>query len=237
MSERFFVDARIAGNSARLHGPEAHHLAHVMRAKIGEQVTLFDGSGAEYEAHIVAIGRAEVDLAVDQRREVARESKVELTIATALPKGDRQRWLVEKAVELGLAELAPLTTERSTSRPSDGALERLRRAVIEASKQCGRNRLMVIGEPRSWQAVVDSAPKDSLRLLAHPGGAPLRQVLSRLVDQENYPRVFAAVGPEGGFTDDEVQASLAAGFEAIDLGPRVLRIETAAIAIAAAFSW
>ena len=179
MSERFFVETPIRGNSAKLLGPEAHHLAHVMRAKVGEQVMLFDGSNAEFKATVRAIGRSEI------------------------------------------------------AAPSNGALERSRRTVIEASKQCGRNRLMEIGEPQPWEAFAASAPKSSMRFLAHPGGEPVRHALSRMPGNEDSPRVFVAVGPEGGFADAEVQMGIAAGFKAIDLGLRILRVETAAIAIAA----
>ena len=233
MSERFFVETPINGNSAKLLGPEAHHLAHVMRAKVGEQVMLFDGSNAEFKATVRAIGRSEVELAVMERIEVDRELKIRLTLAVGLPKGDRQRWLVEKAVELGVAGLVPLITVRGVAAPSNGALERSRRRVIEASKQCGRNRLMEIGEPQPWEAFAASAPKSSMRFLAHPGGEPVRHALSRMPGNEDSPRVFVAVGPEGGFTDAEVQTGIAAGFKAIDLGLRILRVETAAIAIAA----
>ncbi len=147
MSERYFVDKTISGGRVALNGPEAHHLIHVMRAAPGLNVVLFDGSGAEFPAVVQRVGRSDVELAVLSRELVDRELPFDLTLATALPKGDRQKWLVEKAVELGVTRLVPLRTQRAVAQPVEQALARLRRAVIEASKQCGRNRLMPIDAP------------------------------------------------------------------------------------------
>src|SRR5262245_56613986 len=117
MSERFFVSSPIGGSRAMLIGSEAHHLSHVLRARPGETVTLVDGSGDEFSARIESIGRSAVELDVLERRSVNRESSVRLTLAVALPKGERQRWLVEKAVELGVAKITPLVSERSVAQP------------------------------------------------------------------------------------------------------------------------
>src|SRR5262245_60455622 len=144
MSDRFFVDTPISGDRAMLIGDEARHLAAVMRAQVGDEVVLFDGSGAEFGARITGLKKNTVELVVLERREISRELPIPLTLAVALPKGDRQKWLVEKATELGVTRLVPLITERGVAQLVESALERLRRAVIEASKQCGRNKLMEI---------------------------------------------------------------------------------------------
>ena len=198
-----------------------------MRAKPGTQVVLFDGSGAEFVARVERIGRSEVRLAVLSRREVDRELPLELTLGVALPKGDRQRWLVEKAVELGVGRIVPLLTARSVAQPARGTLKRLRRTVIEASKQCGRNRLMEIAEPRAWADYIADAGQSARRLLAQPDGHRAETAPPPAADSAG--AVFLAVGPEGGFTDDEVSLGIAAGWQTIDLGPRILRVETAAI--------
>jgi 16S rRNA (uracil1498-N3)-methyltransferase len=238
MSERFFSAAPIVDDSATLTGHEAHHLAHVMRAEVGQTVTLFDGSGCEFAAQIKTIGKSGIQFSVLARREVNRESAVKLTLAVALPKGDRQRWLVEKAVELGVAALVPIQTQRGVAQPSAAALERLRRFVIEASKQCGRNRLLKITPAVPWREFATAQPRDagqfsSLRLLAHPGGLPLQTAWPSDAAKLPAQGVVAAVGPEGGFTEEEIAESLAAGWMAVDLGPRILRVETAAVALAA----
>jgi 16S rRNA (uracil1498-N3)-methyltransferase len=236
MPDRYFAESPLAGkNTAVLSGPEAHHLAHVMRAKPGDDVILFDGSGQECLARVERVGRSEVELAILSRQTVDRELSVPITLCVALPKGDRQRWLVEKAVELGVARLMPLNTSRGVAQPVEGALARLRRAVIEAAKQCGRNRLMEIADARAWTEFLPSAPRDACKLVAHPGGSPLASAF--VAEAARFGRdsaeVWLAIGPEGGFTREEVDAAQAAGWELVDLGPRILRVETAALLLAA----
>lgn len=235
MSSRYYLESPPSGDRALVSGSEAHHLLHVMRARVGDEVTLFDGSGWQFAAVIDRVGRAEVGCQIVAREQVDRETPFELTLAVALPKGDRQQWLVEKAVELGVTRLLPLKTARGVAQPADNALARLRRGVIEASKQCGRNRLMEIAAPVAWQELVD-AKLSGWRLLAHPGCASLSAILGdwRSTEQHDGSACFIAVGPEGGFTDEEVDIAVAAGWRSVDLGPRILRIETAAIALA---SW
>jgi 16S rRNA (uracil1498-N3)-methyltransferase len=231
MTDRYFSDAPIASDRVILAGPEAHHLIHVMRARPGAEVVLFDGSGAEWQARVEQVGRAEVRLAILARREIDRESATQFTLGVALPKGDRQKWLVEKVVELGVHRLVPLLTTRGVAQPTGGALDRLRRSVVEASKQCGRNRLMEIADPLAWNDYLTVSGSAALRLLAHRQSENNR---SRDFPKLNVSKqVFAAVGPEGGFTDDEVSSAIAGGWQCVDLGPRTLRVETAAIALAA----
>ena len=200
-----------------------------MRATPGAQVTLFDGRGDECSAAVERVGRVEVALAILARQTIERELSFRLTLGVALPKGDRQKWLVEKAVELGVTRIVPLRTQRGVAQPVDRAILRLERAVIEASKQCGRNRLMRIDQPRSWADFVPDAADASCRLMAHPGGeASLSSLVGDLTGN-----ICLAVGPEGGFTDDEVALRLAPAGGTVDLGPRVLRVETAALLLAA----
>jgi 16S rRNA (uracil1498-N3)-methyltransferase len=249
MADRYFADEPISGDRLILRGDEAHHLIHVMRVSRGAPVTVFDGSGAEFSTVVEGIGRTEVEMAVTARQEIDRELPFELCLAVALPKGDRQKWLVEKAVELGVARLVPLQTRRAVPQLGEQGFRRLRRTVVEASKQCGRNRLMVIDRTEAWSELVLDTAGEPCRLLAHPGGGESgarrveggtgwdpRSAPRPLVGEwpgVRAARVFAAIGPEGGFTDEEVASALAAGWQVVDLGPRILRIETAAIFLAA----
>jgi 16S rRNA (uracil1498-N3)-methyltransferase len=228
MSSRYFVAAPIETDRAVLADAEAHHLLHVMRARAGDEVTLFDGTGSEFTAHIERLGRSDVELAIVERRSVDRELAISLTLGVALPKGDRQAWLVEKATELGVTRLVPLVTDHGVAQPTDKALERLRRGVIEASKQCGRNRLMRIAEAQPWADFVAQSPATACRLIAHVDAS--QNEPTSLPKAQEY---IVAIGPEGGFTDAEVAAALHAGWQAISLGARILRVETAAIAVAA----
>ena len=226
MSERFFVTQPIAGQRASLTGEEARHLAAVMRAKPGDHVTLFDGSGAEFTAEVTALGKHSVELAIHERREIARELPFELTLAVALPKGDRQKWLVEKATELGVTRIVPLITERGVAQPVESALERLRRTVIEASKQCGRNRLMEIATPLAATDYFLAESTSVVRVIADPQGVVLPEAASNAVN------CIAAIGPEGGFTPQELNAAASHDWTAVSLGPRILRVETAAVCLA-----
>ena len=230
MSERFFAAEPITSDCVTLDGPEAHHLLHVMRTTVGQEVTLLDGSGAEFVAAVTACGRASVELQVLERLEVDRELPFALVVGVSLPKGDRQKWLVEKLTELGATELVPLVTERGVAQPTDNALERLERSVIEAVKQCGRNRLMRIAKPLAWDEWVGTVSDNIFprRLVAHPTGRTLEKV--GLASPQ--PTVLA-IGPEGGLTDAEIEIAEAAGWWSVALGPRILRMETAAVALAA----
>lgn len=225
MSQRFFSDQPITGDEATLADSEAHHLIHVLRVSTGDRVVLFDGSGCEFDASVARITRRDVQFDILARREVDRESPTHLTLAVPLPKGDRSRWLVEKAVELGVARIIPLITARSTSGKEKG-VEKLDRAVIEASKQCGRNRLLEIAAPLKFEELLRAAPGDARRIIAHPSEA------ESLVPAAS-SKVITAIGPEGGFTDDEICAAMSAGWLVMSLGPRILRVETAALALAA----
>lgn len=231
MSERFFSFQRIASERITLDGAEAHHLLHVMRAATGTSVTLFDDSGAEFSAVVETLRRAEVELRIVEKREINRELPFPLAVGVALPKGDRQKWLVEKLTELGVTALVPLVTEHGVAQPAAGALERLRRSVIEAAKQCGRNRLMQIAKPQAWGEWVSGDALMVRRLVARPNGRPLTQ---RDLQQSLPTQV--AIGPEGGLTEEEVAAAANAAWQSVNLGPRILRVETAAIALAAAIA-
>ena len=227
MPRRYFHPAPIDPPTVTLGGSEAHHLLHVVRVQPGDGIVVFDGHGREYEAKVIRRRRGEVDVQVGPAQLVDRELNFSLAVGVPLPKGDRARWLVEKLTELGVSHVTPLTTARS-ERLRGSEVEKLQRYIIEASKQCGRNRLMEIGPPVGWLAWIEAASGDC-KLVAHPGGEPLR-----ILDAGRSMDLRLAFGPEGGLTDEEVQAAVGAGWQAVDLGPRILRVESAAVSLAAA---
>ncbi len=221
---------------------EAHHLIHVMRVKEGEPLVLFDGSGAEFDTKILAVKKKELTLEILARRLENRESETSIQIAAALPKGERQRWLIEKLVELGAAGFLPLEAERSVAKAGDAAAQRIARVVVEASKQCGRNTLMDVAEPISSKVLFSTEfaarPENAstLKIVAHPGEKTLSEVLSESAQtpqNTQNPKILAAVGPEGGFSEGEIAAALSSGWVPVSLGGRILRTETAAIKICA----
>jgi 16S rRNA (uracil1498-N3)-methyltransferase len=224
MSERFFLAEPPSHGRGRLVGDEARHLVRVMRCRVGDEVVAFDGRGTSWRARVASIGRDEAVLDLGAAVVEAATRDAPLTLAVALPKGDRQKWLVEKLTELGVPRLVPLVTTRGVAEATPAAVERLGRSVIEACKQCGRDTLMAIVEPRTVAEVVAEHRAMGGIVVADRGGAPLA----------GFDRpVVALVGPEGGFTAEELAAVEAAGGRRVSLGPHVLRIETAAIALAA----
>lgn len=226
MSERFYINWPLSPGTVVLDGPEAHHLATVCRLRPGDAVCLFNGDGHEYPARVVHAARRQVELEITEQLTPRRELPFLLEIAAALPKGDRAQVLVEKLTELGVTTFVPLTTRRTVVHPREAKLEKLQRYVIEASKQCRRNVLMSVLDLADWEEFCrrDNLPR--LRYLAHPEGAAVHGQAGQ------GEAVCWAIGPEGGFTEEEVQAALAAGWQTVSLGPRILRVETAAIAAA-----
>jgi 16S rRNA (uracil1498-N3)-methyltransferase len=224
MAERFYVNRELTPGPFVLDGAEAHHLAAVCRLTTGDRICLFNGDGREYPAEVTEVRRRDVKLLVGAGEGPVRELGFHVEVAAPLPKGDRAQFLVEKLTELGVTKLVPLQTRRSVVHPREAKVEKLERYVIEASKQCSRNKLMQIGPLMPWSDYCRQLDLPALRVLAHPGTAPTPWPAG--VD------VALAVGPEGGFTDDELEHGRAAGWQPVDLGPRILRVETAAIVLA-----
>ncbi len=219
MADRFYTPDPPHPGDFTLDGPEAHHLGSVRRFGPGDRLTLFCGDGREWPAEVVGVGKKSVAVVVGEPLAIDRERPLELWVAAAVPKGDRADYLVEKLTELGVSRFVPLVTARSVVVPK--SVEKFERMVIEASKQCGRNRLMRVERPQSWAAFAGRAELPADRVILHTADAePLTPAAG--------PRVVA-VGPEGGFTADEVAV---AGWRRASLGPRVLRVETAAVAAA-----
>jgi 16S rRNA (uracil1498-N3)-methyltransferase len=223
MAHRFYVNSPLALGPVMLHGPEAHHLATVLRSHPGDAIRLFNGDGAEYPAVVTGVTKKQVALEVTGRESSQREVGHRLEVAAPLPRGQRGDLLVEKLTELGVTDFIPLRTRRSVVHSRENRLDRLGRAVIEASKQCGRNVLMKIGELAAWEEYCRQDDLPSRRFLGQPGGDEFGGAGGD---------VAVAVGPEGGFTDEEVAAARAVGWQLVGLGPRILRVETAAVALA-----
>lgn len=232
MSSRFFTTSiDHTAQTATLEDSEAHHLLHVMRLKPGEQVTLFDGMGNSWTAVITGTSRRSAELSLVEQISTASHGGHEIILAVAPPKGDRFRWLVEKATELGMDTLIPVETERTVVSPGSGKLDKLQQTMVAACKQCGRNQFMKFEPPISWQQCVDQYRNSHTILIAHPNGDHLRDAFREI---EPTRHLLLAVGPEGGFTEEEVAIALRAGAEQVSLGTNLLRTETAAITFAAA---
>lgn len=223
--------------SVELDGSEAHHLLHVLRAKVGDRVGLFNGQGDEAVTELVSHGKRSVELRIIDAWTTPAESH-ELILATALPKGDRARWLVEKATELGVTRLIPIRTARSVVEPGEGKIDKLTQAAIAACKQCRRSRLPRIDPLTNLSDVLreftETLPTRIL-LLADPlAGRTVGELFESHI--ETLQTTIALIGPEGGFTSEEHSAIVGVGARPVRLGLHILRIETAALAISSAWA-
>ena len=225
MADRFYCPERPVQGRLTLRGDEARHLGRVLRLGPGDVVEVFDGRGFATRARVEVVERDRVELQAVGSPLPDRTGPCRLTLATAVPKGERFDWLVEKATELGVERLVPLVTERSVVDPRAGKLDRLRRAIVEAAKQCGRNRLMDLDRPTPWPDLLAATGARS-GWIAHPGASQL----ASCPKPERGAEVLLAIGPEGGFTEPEVEAARAIGWRAFRLGATLLRIETAGLA-------
>jgi 16S rRNA (uracil1498-N3)-methyltransferase len=225
MADRFYINSPLREGPIVLQGPEAHHLAAVRRVRPGDHVCLFNGDGREYPAAVQRVVRRSVTLQVVAVQTPRREVGFRLEVAAPLPKGDRAQFLVEKLTELGATTFVPLQTQHSVINPRETRLTKLARYVIEASKQCGRNTLLRVAPPADWPSYCRRGDLPDVKILAHPGGGEV----SWPAGQD----VAVAVGPEGGWTEAEIEPARAAGWQLVSLGPRTLRIETAALVLAA----
>lgn len=223
MSNRFYVNSPLAPGRVAIAGSEARHMAAVCRLRPGDPVCLFNGDGSEYPGRVAAVTKRLVEVEVAMQNPISRERPTRLIVVSALPKAGRLEFMIEKLTELGVSRFVPLRTERSVVHPAEGRLEKLRRTVIESSKQCGRNVLMSIDPLSDWRAVLNHREWPNDRRIADPTGGNSEPVAGDVV---------IATGPEGGWTSEELSASHAAGWQCISLGARVLRVETAAIAAA-----
>jgi 16S rRNA (uracil1498-N3)-methyltransferase len=213
----------------------ARHV-QVLRLQPGSEVTLFDGRGGEYEALIERMGRSEVTVAVGRHLAIEREAAREVHLAVGMPANERMDWLVEKAAELGAASIQPLIVARSVLRPTgERAAKRLAHwtgVAIAACEQCGRNRVPVIREVAAieeWLLRLSDAPRRMV-LSTQPEAAPWASA-----SQEPGPLLVLS-GPEGGLAPAEERLAISRGFQPVSLGPRVLRAETAPIALLAALT-
>jgi len=231
ISRFFFPEPLPAAGEIPLPEPLAHHAFRVLRLRDGDPVVLFDGGGDEVSAHLIARGKGGVAV-LSERHAVGRESPLELVLVQALASGEKMDWIVQKAVELGVSTVVPVQAERSVLRlAGERAAKRVehwRQVAIAACEQSGRNRLPAI-EPIAGLREYLARRNDARRLVLSPAGGARLATLGR-----PDAALHLLVGPEGGWSDEELAACCSAGGVAIALGPRVLRTETAGLAAVAA---
>ncbi len=235
---RFLVPVLPNQGTVDLPTSEAHHASRVLRCSKGDTVVLFDGLGNEALATIQSIDKRTVIAAIDSCVFAPRDHSGRLHFAIAMPKGDRQRNTIEKLVELGVDSLSPLNTSRSVAVVNEDNAERLERYVVEACKQCGRNRIMSIRPSLNMSDIRLYA--DSIALDIEPNATAIWILHPKIDGQTAYniheansfancnQKLLFLVGPEGGFTDEEVVQAVRQGARILSLGERIQRVETAA---------
>ena len=233
MPHRYFT-TDIGGGRAALTGPDAHHLADVMRGRVGDTVVLCDANAVEYTGTITAIAPGRVEFSVSEGYPSAAEPSVEVTLYAGYPKQGKLEDIIRHSVELGVRRVTPFFSRYCVAAPKkEGAKrERYSRIAAEAAKQCGRGILPEVTLPLpDFAAVCDQLKTYDLALFFYEcGGVPLRSLLPG--DPARPPRKIALItGSEGGFSPQEAAAAAAAGAVAVGLGPRILRCETAPLAV------
>jgi 16S rRNA (uracil1498-N3)-methyltransferase len=231
---RFYIPAAAWNpDHLRLDGAEAHHAVEVLRMKAGDRATVFNGEGAEAEVELTRAGRQSVELrrvSLHKTRPLA----CGITLAQAVPKGKTMEWIIEKATELGAAEIVPLLSERTVVRGTEGdhvrKQHKWQRVAIEACKQCGQNFLPRVADPCAPKAFFARGRRFDLMLIAslQSDSLPLKEVLADF-GKDLPASVLILVGPEGDFTPSEISMAKGSGCRPITLGPIILRTETAAI--------
>jgi 16S rRNA (uracil1498-N3)-methyltransferase len=231
---RVYVEESLASGARHLiSGGAANHMVRVLRLGVGAALTLFDGTGGEYAARIESLRKDAVLVDVGAYAAVERESPLDVTLAQGISRGERMDWVIQKATELGVRRIVPLITQRSVvrldARQAQKKSQHWRGITIAACEQCGRSRLPELAAPADLLEFLGSeARAEGTRLLLSPAGN------MRIGAMKPLQKIILLIGPEGGLAPEEGDAAIAQGFVAVQLGPRILRTETAAIAALAA---
>ena len=238
---RFFVDpSSVVDDTVRISGDDAFHIARSLRMAVGDELVVCDGCGFEYSCTLSRIRDQECECRILDKRSVLSESRVRATLYMAYPKGDKLETVIQKAVELGAVSIVPFESSRCVKKPkaekADKQTERLLKIAREAAKQCGRGILPTVEQPVRFSDMLLSAAKADLVLFCYEGEGTesLKSVLEKNSDVKD---IAVIVGCEGGFSEDEARLCREAGFASVNLGPRILRCETAPSYVLSALSF
>jgi 16S rRNA (uracil1498-N3)-methyltransferase len=237
---RFYVPKEaISGGKISIVGKEAHHILDVMRLKVSDQVTVFDGTGKEYTGVVSQTGRKSLSLEITATRDASCSARFSPALIQAITKKDKMDYIIEKATELGVVDVIPIVTGRtipdwSVSKKA-AAAERWRKISLEAAKQCGRADIPGIREITDLAGAVKAVNGYDLKLIAALSDKAVN--LKDALKGRRVNRLAIAIGPEGDFTAEEVSLSENNGFRVVGLGPRVLKSDTAGLAALAAINY
>jgi 16S rRNA (uracil1498-N3)-methyltransferase len=228
MPARIYQPGMLAIGKLQLDEDASHHLARVLRAAIGDEIILFNGVGGEYHAVIRLISKKGVDVEILKFSERTAESPVDIYLAQGIARGEKMDFVIQKAVEMGVTQIYPVMTERCNVRldpeREQKRLQHWQAVVVSACEQSGRNYVPIVHAPMKLNLWLESVNAD-IKFVLSP------HVENKLQEKMAQPASIAIlIGPEGGLSDQEVSAASQHGFTALQLGPRVLRTETAALA-------
>lgn len=231
---RFFVSPdNINNNSVTISGEDVAHLSKVLRLREGENIIVCDSAGTDYECRIESISKTEAVASVISSTPNIAEPPINITIYQGLPKSDKMDYIVQKCVELGVNKIVPVITKRAVAIPRDGDKKILRwqRIASEAAKQCGRGVLPQIGEIAEFKTIVKNVVlEDNLNIIPFENEKSFK--LKNALKPVKNINIF--IGPEGGFDPEEIELAMTSGIQPVTLGPRILRTETAPIAVVSA---
>ena len=238
---RFFVDkSAIIENEITVSGQDAFHIARSLRMAVGDGITVCDGTGEEYVCRLSRIRDDECTAEILSHGKSSSESPVKISLYMAYPKSDKLELVIQKAVELGCTEIIPFESSRCIKRPKAEKIEkqtaRLSRIAEEAAKQCGRGVLPLVCEPISFSEMLRQAGDAECALFCYEGenAVSMKTLLEANVDKKSFAVI---VGSEGGFSPEEAEAAIRAGLHSVNLGPRILRCETAPLYALSALSY
>ena len=225
---RIYTEQNLQSNvSIALESGPSTHIARVLRMAVGDPLRLFNGTGGEYPATLCAVNKRSVQVTTQDHQIQELESPLRLELGIAISRGDRMDWVIQKATELGVASIAPLTTQRSgvklKGNRASKKQQHWRQIIISACEQCGRNRLPELQTLASVDDWLPSVAADRKFVLHHRDTRADKAVTTP-------DSVAILIGPEGGLSPEEIAAAGSYGFEALALGPRILRTETAPLA-------
>ena len=225
---RIFTESQLkTQQTVNLDSRSSHYVSTVLRLKLGSEVILFNNDGFQYRAVIHAIEKKIVTVFVQYCENISNESDLQIHLAIAVSKGDRMDWVVQKATELGVTSITPLRSERTTIKLNAERLEKKRRhwhqIIISASEQCGRNTLVQLSHLQVFDDWITTVEADKKVILHHQSEYQLRAT-------EATSSVALLIGPEGGFSEEEITRAKSQQFYSLRLGPRVMRTETAPLA-------
>ncbi|MCA9810947.1 MAG: 16S rRNA (uracil(1498)-N(3))-methyltransferase [Candidatus Dadabacteria bacterium] len=219
----------IEEDKAVISGADYRHMVKALRLGVGDEVTLFGEDSREYTGVISSVGSRELVVDITGSRLIAADPVIDITILQGLPKGEKMDYIVEKATELGATRIVPVVTERSQVRKT-GKHQRWERIALEASKQCGRTKPTVIEDTLEFKEALLLKDKSDLAIILHTESSlSIKEFIrNTLQDAKN---IIVLIGPEGGFSQNEVLLAIEMGFTSLGLGPRILRTETASLAV------